>query len=211
MATLSGYLDLGTAVSGAAVIPPGAGTGYVAQPISFSVFTGGVTLNNVSALFGPVLGSWGTLTVFGVSDSQRNPVWAGTLSTPFTPVNGQIVAVPAGNIQLVVGTQFAVGPGISQPTHGILASGSAALASGAYTQILTSGNRNALSMQNTSSTDTIKLIVGDLNLPLSGAVPSAILPPYGKWPSDSLSAFVPSDAVWGISGQTGTVISYLTG
>ena len=48
----------------------------------------------------------GTLVCFGVTEDQAGTialVAPGTLQVPFTPVNGQLVVVPPGNISLVVG------------------------------------------------------------------------------------------------------------
>lgn len=110
--SLNGFLDLGTAISGTAVVTPPSGTNYAAQPVSFEVQAGGVQLNDVNCVFGPVSGSWGTLTVFGVTDGSGRALTApGTLQQPFAPLNGQLVVVPPGDITLVAGAQFAAGPG----------------------------------------------------------------------------------------------------
>ena len=115
---LNGYLNLGTALSGSTVVTPPSGTNYAAQPVSFTSAPGGGQINNVLCTFGPVSGSWGTLTVFGVTDGSGNPLTPpGTLQQPFTPLNGQLVVVPPGDVSVVVGAQFAAGPGsfISRP------------------------------------------------------------------------------------------------
>ena len=110
--SLYGFLDLGTAVSGNAVVTPPSGANYAAQPISFELFTGGLQLSNVNCVFGPVSGSWGTLTVFGVTDGSGTPYVApGTLQQPFTPLNGELVVAAPGSIALSIGTQFPAGAG----------------------------------------------------------------------------------------------------
>lgn len=110
MAFVNGLLNLGTALSGTMVVTPSVESGYTALPVSYDVVSGGITLNTVNCVFGPVSGSWGTLTSFGVTDLQGNPAWAGTLAIPFTPADGQIVIAPVGQIQLALGTQYSVGP-----------------------------------------------------------------------------------------------------
>jgi hypothetical protein len=216
---MSGYLQLGTAVSGTVVVTPGSGLGYAGQPVSFTAFPGGVQLNSVNCVFGPVSGSWGTLTCFGVTSDQAGtvPVQApGTLTSPFTPLNGQLVAVPPGNVQLVVGAQFAAGPGTVVAATGVASgptvSGYVALASGAYSAVLASGARNALTLQNMSATDTVKIVLGGGTAPASGAVPSAVLPPpFGSWPPAG-TGFVTTDSVWATCGAaSGTNLSYVTG
>ena len=107
--SLNGFLDLGTAVSGNAVVTPPSGTNYAAQPISFELLTGGIQLSNVNCVFGPVSGSWGTLTVFGVTNGSGTPYVApGTLQQPFTPLNGELVVAAPGSIALSIGTQVPV-------------------------------------------------------------------------------------------------------
>ena len=103
MATLAGYLALGTAVvSGNVVVPPPSGVGYAPQAISFEGFPGGIALNDVSCSFGPVSGNWGTIASMGFLDAEMNPVWAGTVAQPFAPVSGQIILVPAGSVTLTL-------------------------------------------------------------------------------------------------------------
>lgn len=110
--SITGFLQLGTAVSGGLVVPPSSGAGYAPQAINFDEFPGGVTLNGAGCIFGPLTASWGTLTVFGIVDASGNAVVApGTLQTPFTPSIGQLVTVPQGSITLVVGSQFTAAPG----------------------------------------------------------------------------------------------------
>ena len=109
--SLNGFLDLGTAISGVTVVTPPAGTNYAAQPISFELLVGGVQVSNVNCVFGPVSGSWGTLTVFGITNgSGTSYVAPGTLQQPFTPLNGELVIVSPGAITLEVGTQFPTTP-----------------------------------------------------------------------------------------------------
>jgi hypothetical protein len=213
MSTLSGFLNLGVGLSGSTVIVPPSGTNYSAQPVLFDSAASGVMLLGVSCVFGPVSGSWGTLTVAGVTDEFGNSVFAGTLAAPFTPVNGQLVVVPQGNIALVVGSQFTAAPGsvVQGNQQGSLASGSVELSSGAYTLVLASGARNALTLQNTSNIDNISLIVGGNSQPVSGAVPSSVIPPFQAWPPPSMGDFVSTDSIWAKCGRAGTTISFLTG
>jgi hypothetical protein len=109
MALLNGLLNLGSALSGLAVITPGSGAGYTALPISYDTASGGLLLSSVNCVFGPASG-WGTLSVFNVTDLAGNPVWAGTLSAPITPQNGSLVIIPVGNLQLITGQQLTVNP-----------------------------------------------------------------------------------------------------
>jgi hypothetical protein len=214
MSSLSGFLNLGVGLSGSTVIVPPAGTNYAPQPVTFEAIPGGLMLLGVSCVFGPVSGSWGTLTVAGVTDQAGNPLApAATLQSPFTPANGQLVTVPAGDISIVMGSQFSVAPVGSAPGNqqGTLTSGSASLASGAYTMVLASGARSAIAIQNTSNSDRISLIVGATSQPVSGAVPSAIIPPFASWPPPSMGDFVSTDTIWAISSHEGTIVSFLIG
>ena len=147
----SGYLQLGTAISGTVVVTPPSGTNYAGQPVTFDTFVGGIQLTSINCVFGPVSGAWGTLTCFGVTEDQAGTeavVAPGTLQAPFTPVNGQLVVVPPGDMSLVVGAQFAAGPGFEvsispQPlSYGGAVSGTVGtssgqlVASGVYTRAL---------------------------------------------------------------------------
>jgi hypothetical protein len=146
MSGIAGYLNLGTGLSGSVVVPPPSGAGYAPQPVNFSSALGGVMLNGISCTFGPVTAPWGTLTAFNVTDSSGNPYFAGTLQAPFTPLVGQLVTVPQGNISLAVGSQFSAGPSpasvpslsYAEPSSGFVGSGSAVLvASGTYSRTFT--------------------------------------------------------------------------
>ena len=134
--SLNGFLDLGTALSGTAVVTPPSGTNYAPQPVSFTVVPGGGQLNDTNCVFGPVSGSWGTLTVFGVTDGSGTALATpGTLLAPFTPVNGQLVAVPPGNISLFVGAQVPI-------EAGTVASGLVGTGSGWVTALLLPAQTN---------------------------------------------------------------------
>lgn len=212
----NGFLQLGTAISGTVVVTPPSGANYLGQPVTFDVFTGGIQLTDVNCVFGPVSGSWGTLTCFGVTEDQGGTIVVvapGTLIAPFTPLNQQLVVVSPGNISLVVGAQFAAGPVASAPGNqqGSLTSGVVALATGAYTLILASGARSALALQNTSNADVISLVIGAAVQPPSGEAPSAIIQPQGSWPPASLGNFVSTDSIWALCGRAGTSLSYLVG
>lgn len=144
--SIAGFLNLGTALSGSVIVPPPSSAGYAPQYVSFDEAVGGMTLNGISCTFGPVTAPWGTLTAFNVTDSSGNPYFAGTLQSPFTPIVGQIVTVPQGNISLAVGSQFNAGPASSlvpsmtylPPFSGSVGSGSAVLvASGTYSRTFT--------------------------------------------------------------------------
>lgn len=211
----SGYLQLGTAISGGVVVTPPSGTNYVGQPVTFDVIVGGIQISNTNCVFGPVSGVWGTLSVFGVTEDQAGitPVLApGTLQSPFTPVNGQLVIVPPGNITLVVGSQFATGPGAYLPNvSGPTTSGFVSLVSSGYTQVLPSGARNVLNVQNMSQIDAVYLVFGGDTAPASGVTPSVVLPPFQTWPPPG-SNFTTTDAVWATCGLvSGTVLSWLKG
>ena len=213
--SLNGYLQLGTAISGTAVVTPPSGTNYTAQPINYDVVVGGVLLSSINCVFGPVSGSWGTLVAFGITDVSGNALLPpGTLQQPFTPVNGQLVVVPPGNLSLIVGSQFAVGPGTTVPgfVNGPTTSGTVALTSGAYSQIVGSGTRNMLQIANLSQVYAVKLIVGNASQPASGAAASAVMPPYGTWPPVGINV-VPTHTVWGIVAQASGAasVSFLTG
>ena len=95
-----GYLDLGAVVSGIAVVTP-VDASYAPQLISLTTQPGGVSTSDNACVFGPVSGSWGTLTAFGLSDLNHNPICTGTLTAPIAPAPGQIIAVPPGNISVV--------------------------------------------------------------------------------------------------------------
>jgi len=113
MGFITGLLTLGTGLSGAAVVAPPSGAGYFPQQVSYDLVSGGIALNTVNAVFGPVSGTWGTLCVWGVTDESSNPVWAGTLQTPFTPPPGYQVIVPTASLMLNTGQQYPVnGSGI---------------------------------------------------------------------------------------------------
>ena len=214
MSATTGYLQLGTGISGTTVVTPPSGTNYYGQPIAFSAIPGGIQISSQNCVFGPVSGSWGTLTSFGVTDASGNAVVApGTLQQPFTPVNGQLVVVPPGNISLVIGSQFAAGPGafVSRNASGPTATGSVGVVSEYYTQVVGSGAYNVLSLQNMSQSDTVSLRVGDGTQPASGAVPTAVLGPFGTWPPGN-STFVPNGPVWAISRtDNGTTVAFMTG
>lgn len=105
MAFLSGLLDLGIAqASGACpdpyVVVPPCSAGYAARPISFDSASGGIALNTVNAVFGPVLAPWGALTAFGVRDPAGNGLWVGELAQPVRPAVGSLVYVQIGQIKL---------------------------------------------------------------------------------------------------------------
>jgi hypothetical protein len=210
----NGYLQLGTAISGSVVVTPPGGTNYAGQPVTFDTFVGGVQLTNVNCAFGPVSGSWGTLTCFGITEDQAGTtavVAPGTLQAPFTPLNGQIVVVPPGSVSIVVGSQFAAGPGFVANNAGPTTSGFVSLGSGAYSAVVASGARNALQLFNTSQIDSVRLIIGGASAPASGSVPSAIIPPFGSWPPAG-SNFTTTDAVWATCGMvSGTVLSWIIG
>jgi hypothetical protein len=116
MAFITGLLNLGTAVSGTAVVTPGAGLGYEAQVVNYEIGDDGIGLNDADLIFGPVLGSgqapWGTLSVFSLYDLDGHPVWPGTLTAPVTPKPGQLIYIPIGKLQLVPG-------GSPTPTSGL--------------------------------------------------------------------------------------------
>ena len=95
-----GYLDLGTAVSGIAVVTP-VDASYAPQLVSLTTQPGGVSTSDNACVFGPVSGSWGTLTAFGLSDLNHNPICTGALTAPIAPALGQIIAVPPGSISVV--------------------------------------------------------------------------------------------------------------
>lgn len=147
MSGINGYLNLGTALSGSVITPPPSGAGYAPQAINFNGVPGGVTLNGISCTFGPLTAAWGTLTCFNVTDASGNPYFAGTLQAPFTPMIGQLVIVPQGNIALAQGSQFNASvasqesvPNLSYtgPFSGFVGSGSAVLvASGTYRRTFT--------------------------------------------------------------------------
>jgi len=119
-ASINGFLNLGTGVSGLAVLTPPSGAGYAPQPVSFSEFFGGVTLNDVSCLFGPLTAPWGTLTVFGVTDASGNAVVPpGTLQSPWAPAVGEVVSIPQGYITVKIGTQLNAGNTFSLIGSGI--------------------------------------------------------------------------------------------
>lgn len=110
--SIDGFINLGNAVTGLTVATPSVDDGYVPQPISFEDAEKGVTLNSLAAIFGPVQGNWGSLTCFNITDSAGGPLWAGTLRTTITPVSGQLIVIPQGNIALILGTTFSVAPGV---------------------------------------------------------------------------------------------------
>jgi hypothetical protein len=212
--SISGYLTLGTALSGSTVITPPTGTNYAPQVVNFTTMAGGISLLGTSAVFGPVVGSWGTLTVFGVTDELGNPVIApGTLQSPFTPVNGQLVYVPMGDISIVVGSQFTAVPVSSAGGNqqGTLTSGAVTLTNNSYSLVLPSGARSALALQNTSNIDTISLVIGGTLQPVSGSAPSSVIPPFQAWPPPSMGDFVSTDFIWAMSGRMGTTLTFLTG
>jgi hypothetical protein len=213
--SINGFLNLGVGLSGSVVLPPPSGAGYSPQYVSFDDAPGGVTLNGVSCIFGPVTAPWGTLTSFGVTDSLGNPVFAGTLQFPFTPLIGQLVTVPAGNISLVVGSNFTAGTFSSVAVvpvaqTGPTISGSVTLNSGAYTLVLASGARSALALTNADSANTVRVILGDTQ-PASGALGYLIVPPFETWPSAGFGDYVPSDGIWAITtALSGQVLNVLT-
>ena len=172
MSLVNGLLNLGTALSGSAVVTPGTGVGYSALPISYDLATSGqIALNVINAVFGPVSGSWGTLSVFGVTDLAGNPVWTGTLAAPFTPVNGQIVAVPVGSMSLGLASQVPVSPATNwlvQPpifVSGALAGNPLSLTGNLEAIYLGSG----LVLTSGAGFGTLSLVTGALVTLLSGA------------------------------------------
>lgn len=101
MGTVNGYLNLGTAVYGNEVATPSRYANYNAQPISFNSINQGTLVSDVLCIFGPVSGSWGTLTSFGITDLYRNPLFASGLSVAIPTVNGQLIQVPPGAVSIV--------------------------------------------------------------------------------------------------------------
>jgi hypothetical protein len=207
--SISGFLNLGTALSGTVIVPPPSGAGYAPQPISFNSAAGGVTLNGVSCVFGPVTAPWGTLTSFNVTDTEGNPYWAGTLAVPLTPVTGQLVVVPQGNITLVVGAQFTVAPSAPVVKQGSTTSGSVTLSSGAYSMVLASGARNMILLTETSGFP-VRIVLGG-SLPPSGATGYSLIPPNGTWPPSSMADFVPTDEIWALGTAGSQELNYITG
>lgn len=213
--SINGFLTLGTALSGMVVVPPPSGTGYAPQPISFDLVPGGVTLNDISCVFGPVSGSWGTLSVFGVTDQASNPYWSGTLSAPYAPVNGQLVIVPQGNIALVVGAQIFATPAAApvprgNPAIGSTVSGTVGLSSGSYVLAVAAGPRDMLLLTNTG-TGSVNVILGGTLPPVSGAQGYSIVPPLGSWPPPGLPGFTPTSQVWVLSSVDGVALNTLVG
>lgn len=224
MAFLSGFLTLGTSlVSGSTVVAPASGDGYAPQPISYDLVSGGVAVNSVNAVFGPVLGAsgsfpWGTLSVFGVTDADGNPVWAGTLGVPVTPQGGSLVYVPAGSTTWSVGSQpQAYGQGVFvsgvpvPPVTGALASGSAVLASSGYMQVIASGSYNAMVIQASTQSDVVRLVFGGDSVPAAAASGFFQLFPGQAWPPDGLGNFVPEGPVYALSSASGTLLNFWTG
>ena len=214
--SLTGYVVLGTGVSGGAVVQPPSGAGYAPQFVNYNLFTGGVSLNGISCIFGPVLApGWGTLTAFGVTDMDGNPITTGTLQAPFTPLIGQLVTVPQGNLSIVVGSQFNLAPmasvaAIPVQLSGPTVSGSVAIVSGAYTQVLASGARAALSLTNADQVNTVRIVLGGSGAPASGALGYSLIPPFGNWPPPGFGDFVPTDAIWAIGSAASQILNYLT-
>lgn len=223
MAFVNGLLALGTALSGAAVVEPPSGTGYVRQPISYDLVSGGIAVNSVNAVFGPSLGAsgsfpWGTLSVFGVMDPDGNPVWAGTLSVPVTPQAGSLVYVPEGSTQLNVGSQptaYNQGVFVSgipvPPVTGALTSGSAVLASSGYMQVVPSGAYGAMVIQAATRTESVNLIFGGASLPSPNASGFFQLLPGQSWPPPGMDNFVPEGPVWAMASTSGTLLNWLLG
>lgn len=114
MSFVNGLLGLGVGIVSGTITEPASGTNYNRVPISFDIITGGVTMNVVNGTFGPVVGSgspWGTLSVFQIFDQLGNPGWTGTLATPVTPTQGELIYAPVGTISLAINTQFSVSGG----------------------------------------------------------------------------------------------------
>lgn len=211
--SINGYLNLGTALSGQVITPPPSGAGYSPQPVVFNTVGGGVALNGVTSIFGPVSGSWGTLTCFSVTDVSGNVYAAGTLQAPYTPLNGQLVQVPQGSLTLVLGSQFSAAPAAVVSTSGPkgpTTSGSVVLASGGYTNVLASGSRNMILLQNTDPINIMQVILGP-NQPPSGATGYAIVDGNQSWPPPSFGNFVPTDAIWVMPQINNQVLNYITG
>ena len=192
--SLTGFLDLGTALSGTAVATPPSGTNYAAQPVSFTPVEGGGQLSDVNCTFGPVSGSWGTLTVFGISDGFGNALTApGTLQQPFTPLNGQLVVVPPGSISLFLGAQI--------PTElGTVASG-----------LVGTGNSQATALPLTAAVNIVASApsgVAGFSLPavLPGGVSEGTVVVQNNDPTNAAPVYPPA----GTSGQiaySGTVLA----
>jgi hypothetical protein len=209
---ISGFLDLGTSFSGSTLVTPGSGVNYAAQPISFTAASGAVILNGVSCMFGPVSGSWGTLVGFQVSDANANVYWAGTLASPFIPLNGQIVTVPQGNITLVVGAQFVATPvNTVSPAQGPTVSGSVALASDSYSLVLASGARRALLLNNVASSGLVQLLLGGTLPPDPAAAGYTVIKPLDSWPPAAFGDFVPTDSIWALGTVPGMTLNYIIG
>lgn len=91
-----GYLDLGVRIAGGAAVPPPRNAGYARQAVWFGPDAKGITVNENSCTFGPVVAPWGELNSFGISDERGDVYMAGDLTAPFTPAVGAIVTAPAG-------------------------------------------------------------------------------------------------------------------
>jgi len=134
MGSLNGYLDLGTAVTGNEVTTPPSFANYHSQPISFDVVNEGTLVSNTLCIFGPVSGTWGTLTSLGISDLNHNPLFAGLASAALVTENGLLIQIPPGAVSIVPspGPPFQVSGGfIVAPTNPGLPTSSGSLWPGA--------------------------------------------------------------------------------
>ncbi len=174
MSFISGLLNLGTGLVGNVVVTPPSGTNYAPLPISYELVNDGVALNTVNAVFGPVSGTWNTLVAFGVSDENDNPVWAGTLLQPITPVNGQLVVVPTGYLNLTLGAP-AVGIPLLNPHslagNTLSVSGGAGSISLDPSLVFTSGGALAVSSSGTVISGLLAIAAAAPLDPVSGGGP----------------------------------------
>lgn len=70
------------------------------QPIVFSAQPDGTSINDTLCTFGPVSGTWGTLTVFDVRDLNHNTFFRGTLLSSVAPRSGQLLILPPGSVTI---------------------------------------------------------------------------------------------------------------
>jgi hypothetical protein len=99
MSFINGALGLGNAIVSGSIVEPASGTNYARMPVYLNVTATGIT-NMTPVQFGPVSGTWGSITSFQIFDNSGLPTWVGYLQPTLTPLNAQYLYFPPGQIVL---------------------------------------------------------------------------------------------------------------
>jgi hypothetical protein len=146
------------------------------------------------------------LTCFGVDDEAGNPVITpGTLQAPFTPMIGQMVTVPQGNISIVMGSQFSVAPLVYFAPKPSAVTNSVSGVMGLVASIIVPANPSRTWVMITNRSNNDIQDIGSANVAVSGGDP---LYPGGGFLFNGIGAAGP---IYGITTASGSPYSYIEG